>query len=66
MVEVGKNVVCLGFVDGGVETEVSIEIGGHQLEDNLLEFDLAYNRLGFSSSLLFRQTTCSNFNFTTI
>ncbi|KAE9453187.1 hypothetical protein C3L33_14944, partial [Rhododendron williamsianum] len=27
------------------------------------EFDLGASRLGFSSSLLFRQTTCANFNF---
>ena len=31
------------------------------MEDNLLEFDLQRSRLGFSSSLLFRQTTCNNF-----
>ncbi|BFG15306.1 hypothetical protein CerSpe_015800 [Prunus speciosa] len=61
MVQVAKDVLCLGFVDGGV---TSIVIGGHQLEDNLLQFDLANKRLGFSSSLLFRQTTCANFNFT--
>ncbi|KAH7522371.1 hypothetical protein FEM48_Zijuj07G0131300 [Ziziphus jujuba var. spinosa] len=64
MVQVKKDVLCLGFVDGGVEPTTSIVIGAHQLEDNLLQFDLAYNRLGFSSSLLFTQTTCSNFNFT--
>jgi hypothetical protein len=51
-------------VDGGVNPRTSIVIGGHQLEDNLLQFDLAASRLGFSSSLLFRQTTCANFNFT--
>ncbi|XP_048335294.2 probable aspartic proteinase GIP2 isoform X2 [Ziziphus jujuba] len=65
MVEVRKDVLCLGFVDGGVGAKASIVIGGHQLEDNFLQFELDYNRLGFSSSLLFRQTTCSNFNFTT-
>ncbi|KAL9407990.1 hypothetical protein AB3S75_046517 [Citrus x aurantiifolia] len=64
MVQVKSNVMCLGFVDGGVNPRTSIVIGGHQLEDNLLQFDLATSRLGFSSSLLFRQTTCSNFNFT--
>ncbi|XP_072979699.1 probable aspartic proteinase GIP2 [Typha angustifolia] len=63
MVKVAEKVLCLGFVDGGVEPRTSIVIGGHQLEDNLIEFDLARSRLGFSSSLLFRQTTCSNFNF---
>ncbi|PIA44797.1 hypothetical protein AQUCO_01700412v1 [Aquilegia coerulea] len=64
MVQVRDNVLCLGFVDGGLNPRTSIVIGGHQLEDNLLQFDLATSRLGFSSSLLFRQTTCSNFNFT--
>ncbi|KAL3749188.1 hypothetical protein ACJRO7_010304 [Eucalyptus globulus] len=65
MVQVKEGVLCLGFVDGGLSPTTSIVIGGHQLEDNLLQFDLATSRLGFSSSLLFRQTTCSNFNFTT-
>ncbi|XP_050367924.1 probable aspartic proteinase GIP2 [Argentina anserina] len=64
MVQVSKDVLCLGFVDGGVRPRTSIVIGGHQIEDNLLQFDLANKRLGFSSSLLFRQTTCANFNFT--
>lgn len=64
MVEVNGGVLCLGFVDGGVNPRTAIVIGAHQIEDNLLEFDLASSRLGFSSTLLFRQTTCANFNFT--
>ncbi|XP_061347844.1 probable aspartic proteinase GIP2 [Gastrolobium bilobum] len=64
MVQVSNEVSCLAFVDGGVEATTSIVIGGHQLEDNLLQFDLTNSRLGFSSSLLFRETTCANFNFT--
>lgn len=70
MVQVGKDVLCLGFIDEGVVDDgnftnrptTSIVIGGHQLEDNLLQFDIANNRLGFSSSLLSKstQTTCSN------
>ncbi|MFQ6644861.1 hypothetical protein Gotur_020198 [Gossypium turneri] len=64
MVQVNKDVLCLGFVDGGLEPTTSIVIGGHQIEDNLLQIDLAASKLGFSSSLLFRRTTCSNFNFT--
>ncbi|XP_020599255.1 basic 7S globulin-like [Phalaenopsis equestris] len=55
---------CFGFVDGGSLPRTSIVIGGYQLEDNLVEFDLANSRVGFSSTLLFRRTTCSNFNFT--
>lgn len=65
MMRVNNDVMCLGFVDGGVNPRTSIVIGGHQIEDNLLQFDLAASKLGFSSSLLFRQTTCANFNFTT-
>ncbi|XVF60420.1 hypothetical protein PTKIN_Ptkin08bG0044400 [Pterospermum kingtungense] len=64
MVQVSNDVLCLGFVDGGLNPTTSIVIGGHQIEDNVLQFDLATSRLGFSSSLLFRQTTCANFNFT--
>lgn len=63
MVKVGKNVLCLGFVDAGSEEgplETSIVIGGHQLEDNLLEFDLVSSRLGFSSSLLLHNASCSH------
>ncbi|CAN0886861.1 Probable aspartic proteinase GIP2 [Linum grandiflorum] len=66
MVEVKKDVLCLGFVDGGANPRTSIVIGGHQLEDNLLQFDVANSRLGFSSSLLSRQTNCANFNFTPV
>lgn len=65
MVKVAKNVLCLGFVDGGLEPTspvvTSIVIGGHQVEDNLLEFDLESFRLGFTSSLLLRNASCSNF-----
>lgn len=68
MVQVKENVSCLAFVDGGhagvrTTTRSSIVIGAHPLEDNLLQFDLTTSRLGFSSSLLYRRTTCSNFNF---
>ncbi|KAL3531359.1 hypothetical protein ACH5RR_010681 [Cinchona calisaya] len=61
----GVDLLCLGFVDGGPNPRTSIVIGGHQIEDNLLQFDLVSKRLGFSSSVLFESTTCSNFNFTT-
>ncbi|TMW94845.1 hypothetical protein EJD97_009710 [Solanum chilense] len=64
MVKVSQDVICLGFVNGGIKPTTSIVIGGYQLEDNLLQFDLARSTLGFSSSLLFHQTTCANFNFT--
>ncbi|EOA37484.1 hypothetical protein CARUB_v10011636mg [Capsella rubella] len=64
MVSVRDDVICLGFVDGGVNARTSVVIGGFQLEDNLVEFDLASNRFGFSSTLLGRRTNCANFNFT--
>ncbi|KAE8686141.1 Hepatoma-derived growth factor-related protein [Hibiscus syriacus] len=64
MVEVNTDVLCLGFVNGGSNPTTSIVIGGHQLENTLLQFDLATSRLGFSATLLGRRTTCSNFNFT--
>ncbi|XP_047313292.1 probable aspartic proteinase GIP2 [Impatiens glandulifera] len=65
MVEVGDGVMCLGFLDGGnwlinsKTKEPSIVIGGHQLEDNLLDFDMGNSMLGFTSSLLSKGTSCS-------
>lgn len=64
MVSVSDKVLCLGFVNGGENPRTSIVIGGYQIEDNLLQFDLASSRLGFSSLLYGSRTTCSNFNFT--
>ncbi|KDP40111.1 hypothetical protein JCGZ_02109 [Jatropha curcas] len=66
MVYVNEKTLCLAFIDGGAEPRTSIVIGGYQLENNLLQFDLASKRLGFSGSLLFSQTTCSNINFTSV
>lgn len=64
MVEISREVVCLGFVDGGSRPKTSIVIGARQLEDNLFEFDLAASRLGFSyTTLLFDEVLCSNFKF---
>lgn len=68
MVRIFRNDVdvwCLGFVDGGSKPRASIVIGGHQMQDNLLQFDLGSKKLGFSSSLLVYNTMCANFNFTT-
>jgi hypothetical protein len=64
MVNINDDVLCLGFVNGGRNPRTSIVIGGYQLENNLVQFDLAASRLGFSSLLFGRQTTCSNFNST--
>ncbi|PWA98633.1 eukaryotic aspartyl protease family protein [Artemisia annua] len=47
MVEVKKNVICLAIIDGGAEPRTSIVLGGHQLENRLIEFDLSTSILGF-------------------
>ncbi|MFS7975880.1 putative nepenthesin [Helianthus anomalus] len=64
MVQVNDNVLCLAVINGGSNPRTSVVIGGYQLENNLLQFDIATSTLGFSSTLLGRQTTCANFNFT--
>ncbi|XP_061347909.1 probable aspartic proteinase GIP2 [Gastrolobium bilobum] len=61
MVRVSNEVVCLGFLDGGVNPRNPIVIGGYQLEDVLMQFDFDTSMLGFSSSLLMRHTSCSGF-----
>jgi hypothetical protein len=64
MVKINQNVLCLGFIEIGLDEigplETSIVIGSHQLEDNLLEFDLVSSKLGFSSSLLLNKASCSH------
>ncbi|XWS58225.1 hypothetical protein CRYUN_Cryun08bG0016400 [Craigia yunnanensis] len=64
VVQAAPGISCLAFVDGGLKTRASIVIGAYQMENNLVQFDLARSRLGFSSSLLFFRTSCNNFNFT--
>ncbi|KAI3803256.1 hypothetical protein L1987_31405 [Smallanthus sonchifolius] len=64
MKQVTQDVACLAFVDGGATSEYSIVIGTFQFEDNFLLFDLENSSFGFSSSLLPKQTSCANFNFT--
>ncbi|XP_059311875.1 probable aspartic proteinase GIP2 [Lycium ferocissimum] len=63
MVKISDEVMCLGFLDGGVSQKASIVIGGYQLEDNLLEFNLGTSMLGFTSSLSMAETSCSDFMF---
>ncbi|WCJ23680.1 Eukaryotic aspartyl protease family protein [Euphorbia peplus] len=66
MVEINKDVICLSIIDGGSDRNLQstfIDIGAHQIQDNLLEFDLASSRLGFTSTLLFEEIECSNFKF---
>ncbi|KAK9672037.1 hypothetical protein RND81_12G071700 [Saponaria officinalis] len=58
MVKVNDKVMCLGILDGGEELEASIVMGSHQMEDNLVEFDLGRSMIGFSS-LGMKKTSCS-------
>ncbi|KAL7587407.1 probable aspartic proteinase GIP2 [Lactuca sativa] len=60
MVKAKKNVICLAFFDGGISPTTSIVLGGHQLENYILEFDLTASTLGLSSSLLLQNTSCSH------
>ncbi|KAK3417629.1 hypothetical protein EUGRSUZ_H03578 [Eucalyptus grandis] len=60
MVRVSKDVMCLGFLDGGSGAGAAIEIGGNQMEDNLLESDVGSLTFGFSNSLLLRNSSCSH------
>lgn len=59
MVKVNEEVMCLGFLDGGSDLDSSIVLGGFQLEDNVLDFDLGTSMLGFST---FKETSCSDFS----
>ncbi|TKY72118.1 Basic 7S globulin 2 [Spatholobus suberectus] len=60
MVEVQNSVLCLAFVDGGKEAKTGVVLGGLQLEDRILEFDLSTSILSFSSSLLVQNKSCSD------
>ncbi|KAL8524748.1 hypothetical protein ACS0TY_014382 [Phlomoides rotata] len=60
MVFVNDEVMCLGILDGGLNAKDSITIGGFQMEDYLLEFNLGNSMLGFSS-LLMGEKKCSDF-----
>ncbi|CAN0886835.1 Probable aspartic proteinase GIP1 [Linum grandiflorum] len=52
-------VMCLGILEGGNEMEAAVVIGGLEMEDRVMEFDLDGSRLGFSSPM--KQRTCSDF-----
>ncbi|KAF5813483.1 putative aspartic peptidase A1 family, aspartic peptidase domain superfamily, xylanase inhibitor [Helianthus annuus] len=64
MKRVGNGTTCLAFIDGGLKMKEAIVIGTFQMENNFLFFDLGNQKLGFSSSLLSRGTSCGSFNFT--
>ncbi|GJN16791.1 hypothetical protein PR202_gb03812 [Eleusine coracana subsp. coracana] len=67
MVDVNDKTACLAFAemkgakpgDGKVPSMV---IGGFQMENTVMQFDLEKQRLGFAKLPFF--TACSNFNFT--
>ncbi|KAH6810337.1 hypothetical protein C2S51_024099 [Perilla frutescens var. frutescens] len=64
MVRVSERVMCLAFVEGQPNLTgptTAIVVGGYQLENHLMEFDLASSKLRFSSSLLLHDTSCSHF-----
>ncbi|XP_023514746.1 basic 7S globulin 2-like [Cucurbita pepo subsp. pepo] len=61
--KLGVDLWCLGYVNGGEFPRTPIVIGGLQMEDHLLQFDLEKHRFGFTSSALLQGTSCSKFNF---
>ncbi|XP_059315844.1 probable aspartic proteinase GIP2 [Lycium ferocissimum] len=63
VVQVNKDVMCLAFVGRDQTWGPSIVIGGHQLEENLLLFDLPRNKIGFSSSLKLQKTSCAKYDY---
>ncbi|CAH8313613.1 unnamed protein product [Eruca vesicaria subsp. sativa] len=59
LVKVKRDVVCLGFLNGGVTMKtIEMVIGGFQMEDHIVELDLEASKFSFSSSLLFNNTSC--------
>lgn len=60
MVRMSDEATCLGVVDGGDGLGSSVVLGGHQLEDVLLEFDFGDSRLGFGPPLSTSQLGCSD------
>ncbi|XP_075477489.1 putative aspartic proteinase GIP2 [Primulina tabacum] len=62
MVRVSDEVMCLGFLNGGLNTMDPIVMGGYQLEDYTLEFNLANSMLGFSPPLGMGKKKCSDFD----
>ncbi|CAO1940875.1 unnamed protein product [Urochloa humidicola] len=61
-------VACVGVVEMGwdgaaVEDAPAVVLGGMQLENRLLVFDLDKSELGFSDLIWYMETSCSAFNF---
>ncbi|KAL2902608.1 Basic 7S globulin 2 [Bienertia sinuspersici] len=64
MVEAQPGVLCLAFVDGGIQYRATVTIGTYQMRDIPLKFDLGKSTLGFGGPLSGLRTHCQNFNFT--
>ncbi|WVZ67481.1 hypothetical protein U9M48_016551 [Paspalum notatum var. saurae] len=67
MVGVDSQTACLAFVEmkgvkPGDPSAAAVIIGGFQMEDHLLQFDLEKKQLGFAKVPVI--SACSNFNFT--
>ncbi|KAK7270263.1 hypothetical protein RIF29_23276 [Crotalaria pallida] len=66
MVNINDLTMCLGFMNGGEKTRTSIVLGGYQIDNHVLQFDLATSRLGFSPLLFAYHTECIYFNMTSV
>ncbi|PAN38368.1 hypothetical protein PAHAL_7G167100 [Panicum hallii] len=69
LVQVDGQTLCFGFVEmdpaaAAVPGTPAVVVGGFQMQDNLLLFDLEKGTLGISGLLLGMRTHCGNFNFT--
>ncbi|CAO2042456.1 unnamed protein product [Urochloa humidicola] len=69
LVGVNDQTLCFAFLEMGSETAAvsgspAVIIGGYQMEDHLLLFDLEKGTVGISGLLWGIRTTCGNFNFT--
>ncbi|OEL36531.1 hypothetical protein BAE44_0002450 [Dichanthelium oligosanthes] len=68
MVDANGQTACLALVEmkgvkAGDPSAAAVVVGGFQMEDHLLQFDLEKKQFGFAKVPFF--TACSNFNFTT-
>ncbi|KAL5228106.1 hypothetical protein ABZP36_016371 [Zizania latifolia] len=68
LVQVNEQTVCFAFLEMGHTSAVAdspaVIIGGFQMENNMLVFDLEKGTLGISWLLFGIRTGCGNFNFT--
>ncbi|KAJ4775809.1 Eukaryotic aspartyl protease family protein [Rhynchospora pubera] len=64
LVMAATNAACLAFLPNQTVQNVPMVIGGFQMENNFLLFDLEKARLGMSGLLYGVMTTCNNFNYT--